>query len=403
MSVRVPRAPAALLLLLLATPASSQLWITTFSGTKKTKYTGDGIPAANATLSWPQGVAFMPTINGTIGDVLIGDCLHQRVRRVSALTGLISTIAGTGHSGFSGDGGPAVNATVQYPEYVVGTLEGHVYFSDMGNNRVRLINGSTGIITTVAGTGGQTWNGDGIPATTANIYNPSGIAINPRTKTLYIVDYVLNRVRWVNASTQLIYTLAGTGATGYNGDSIPASQATLYSPIGVALDSVGNVYISDQNNCRVRLVNATTGIISTFVGTGAAGDPVDGVPATASPLRFAAGVSVDAFNNIWVADNGNRVIRVVNHTTGMINTVAGSADAVPGYDGDNKPATSASLNYPTDVAVSPHGELVLIADQQNNRIRAVAVRPTPSSTPSPTSTPSSASTPPPGLRRLEGA
>ncbi len=225
---------------------------------------------------------------------------------------------------------------------------------------------STGIITTVAGNGTCGYSGDGGAATSAEII-PVGVVFDS-SGNFYIVDMDDNRVRKVTVSTGIITTVAGNGTGGFSGDGGAATSAELDSPAAVALDSSGNIYISDLANERIRKVMASTGVITTVAGNGTAGYSGDGGAATSAEMYLPRGVAVDGSGNIYVADNFNQRIRKVTVSTGIISTVAG--DGTAGYNGDGIPATSAELYYPYGVAATSSGK-IYIADTYNNRIRAV--------------------------------
>jgi uncharacterized protein (TIGR03437 family) len=272
----------------------------------------------------------------------------------------ISTVAGNGGYGFSGDGGPAVSAQLYNPSCVAVDSAGNLYICDSGNFRVREV--SNGVITTVAGNGTPGYSGDSGPATKAQLNGISGIAVDS-AGNLYIADEFNNRVRKV--SNGAITTVAGDGTPGYSGDNGPATSAELSGPSGVAVDSAGNLYICDAGNFRVREVS--NGTITTLVGTGTAGYTGDNGPAASAAVSYPSGVAVDSAGNIYICDSGNNTVREISN--GMIITVAGNG--TPGFSGDNGPATSAQLAEPKGVAVNSAGNLY-IADFGNDRIRQVA-------------------------------
>jgi trimeric autotransporter adhesin len=276
-------------------------------------------------------------------------------------------VAGDGTTGYKGDGGQATSAGLYYPSGVAVDASGDIYIADNFNNRIRMVTSSTGIITTVAGDGTFGYKGDGGPATSAGLFYPLGIAVDA-SGNIYIADTNNCRIRLVTRSTGIITTVAGDGAVGYKGDGGPATSASLHNPWGIAVDASGNIYIADIDNHRIRLVTRSTGIITTVAGDGTFGYKGDGGPATSAGLYYPYGVAVDASGNIYIADTSNNRIRLVTRSTGIITTVAG--DGTAGYKGDGGPATSAGLYYPRGIAVDASGN-IYIADFNDNRIRLV--------------------------------
>jgi sugar lactone lactonase YvrE len=275
----------------------------------------------------------------------------------------IITLAGTGVSGYSGDGGPAGSAELNSPYGVSVDASANVYIADTGNSVIRRVD-STGKITTIAGNGIKAYGGDGGPATSAALFSPYR-AVADRAGNVYIADFYNNRIRKVDTSGT-ITTVVGTGTQGYNGDGIPATTAQLNNPAAVALDGGGNLYIADTWNHRIRKID-TSGTINTIAGTGFPGVLGDGGAATLAQVNQPEGVGVDSSGNVYIADYGNSKIRKID-TSGIINTIAGTGSI--GYSGDGGPATAASLNLPTGVAVDRAGN-VYIADNQNSRVRKV--------------------------------
>jgi sugar lactone lactonase YvrE len=298
------------------------------------------------------------------GNIYIADGNNNRVYKLSG--GAITIVAGNGIAGFSGDNGPAMSAQLSNPAGVAVDSAGDLYIADANNGRIRKVAG--GVITTVAGGGGgcspETDNvGDGCPATAASLFNPNGVAVDA-SGNLYIADSFNYRVREVSGG--VITTVAGNGTFGYSGDGGPATSAEISYSNGVLVDGTGSLYIADSNNFRVRKVSG--GVITTVAGTGTPGFSGDGGPAANAQLNSPYGVAVDSLGNLYIADSGNFRIRKVSG--GIITTVAGSGLCC-GYSGDNGPAISAQLNFPNGIAVDSTGNLY-IADTGNFRIREVS-------------------------------
>jgi sugar lactone lactonase YvrE len=327
--------------------------ITTVAGNGSCCFSGDGGPATSAELAYPQGVAVDAS-----GNLYIADTDNSRIRKVTS--GTITTVAGTGVYGYSGDNGPATSAELYYPYGVAVDAAGNLYIADTDNTRVRKVS-AAGVITTLVGGGGL---GDGGLGVFGSLNQPYGVA-RSNTGITYIADASHNRVRAVAASGA-ISTVAGTGVAGFSGDGGPAGSAQLNNPRGLALDASGNLYIADTSNARIRKVS-TSGTITTVAGNGGWGYSGDNGPATSAELYYPQGVAVDASGSLYIADTNNFRIRKVT-SGGTITTVAGTG--VYGYSGDNGPATSAELYYPQGVAVDAAGNLY-IADSYNYRIRKV--------------------------------
>ena len=347
--------------------------INTVAGNGVQGYSGDGGPAIRAELGPPFDLAV-----DSVGNLYIADWLNGRIRKVAANTGIISTVAGNGTLGYSGDGGPATSAELGNPYGVTVDSADNIYIADPSNKRIRKVAANTGIISTVAGNGTYGYSGDGGPATSAELDAPQGVTVDS-AGNLYIADSGNNVIRKVTAATGIISTVAGNGygagtdTGGYSGDGGPATSAELNNPNGVAVDSTGNLYIADYGNQRIREVTAATGIISTVAGNGTLGYSGDGGPATSAELSNPYGVTVDSASNLYIADRNNQRIRKVITATGTIGTVAGNGTI--GYSGDGGAATRAELNFPQGVTVDSAGNLY-IADTFNNRIREVSTNAT---------------------------
>ncbi len=288
-------------------------------------YSGDGGPATAAGLNMPNGVAI-----DLAGNVFIADTGNDVIRKVD-IAGIISTIAGTGTIGYSGDGGPASTAELNGPNGVAVDAAGNIYIADTYNNAIRMVN-SNGIISTF-GYGFQ---------------YPAGVAVDA-AGNVFVADTYNQRIAKINTSGSAVTTIAGTGIGIYSGDGGLATNAGLRYPNGVAIDAAGNIYIADNINKRVRKVN-TNGIISTLAGTGTAGYSGDGGPATAAELSYPTSVAVDAFGNIYIADNGNLAVRKVD-ANGIITSILGA-----GF-----------FNSPYGVSTDAAGNLY-VADQMANYV-----------------------------------
>ena len=356
--------------------------IATVAGTSPAGYSGDGGPAAQSQMHEPRMMTF-----DRAGNMYIADTFNQLIRMVDP-SGVITTVAGkfTGFvprdeadcvSNFSGDGGPATEATLSCPHSVAADGTGNVYIADSANDVIRRVD-AAGIITTVAGQGGQSGDsGDGGPATQAKIQGPKGIAFD-RAGNLLIADSGNDKVKKLDLTTGTITTIAGTGDAGSRGDGGPATAAQITEPrtIAVALD--GSIYIAEPKAHRVRRIDPA-GTISTVAGTGKAGFSGDGGPAASAKLNFPRGVGVDGSGHLYIADSMNQRIRKMD-TTGMITTVAGRG--TPCYFsshnscGDGGPALEAGFATPRAVEVAGNGDLY-IADTFNERVRRIEAFATP--------------------------
>ena len=346
--------------------------ITTVAGNGVAGYSGDGGPATNAAFNNPISVAL-----DAAGNMYVSDHNNARVRKIDVVTGIVTTIAGTGVAGFSGDGGPAVNAQVSQPSDLCVDAAGNVYFDDDQNFRVRKINAATGVISTVAGNGTTTYAGELVLAVNAGIYRPEGITVD--ANNLYISLPTKNRIVKVELASGYLYSIAGTGVAGFSGDGGPAFNASFDYPDGLSVTATGEIYVADFHNHRIRKINAA-GIVTTVAGNGTGGFTGDGVLAISSGLYYPTGVFADNAGNIFIADRNNHRVRKVTAATGIISTVAGSG--VAGFGGDGGDATSpcTKLTSPQRVRMDAAGNL-FIADQGNLRVRKVDTSPPGPTTP----------------------
>lgn len=335
--------------------------ISTYAGTGTQGYQGDGGSATSARLWHAEGLAVASN-----GDVYFADTGNHVIRKVAFSTGIITTVAGNGLPGSTGDGGAATSARLKSPEDVFVASNGDLYIADTGNHKIRKVTASTGIITTVAGNGLPGSTGDGGAATSARLNSPRGIQV-ASNGDLYIGDRTNDKIRKVTAATGVITTYAGTGTAGYTGDGGAATAARLNGPQGIHLASNDDLYIADVSNNVIRKVAAATGVITTFAGTGVAGFSGDGGAATSAQLSTPEAVRLNASGELYIADTGNNRIRRVT-TGGVIGTIAGSGTAGSGGDGGS--ATSAQLDSPRGVGISST-DVYYIGDRNNNKIRKV--------------------------------
>lgn len=316
---------------------------------------GDGGPATSARFSTPNGIALDAS-----GNLYIADLYNDRIRKVDT-NGIVTTFAGRFGGTFSGDGGPATEAGMFDVAGVAVDSAGNVYIADMDNNRIRKVD-TTGKISTVAGNGNYGYTGDNVSATQTALSSPAAVAVDA-AGNVYIGDLFNHRIRKVNAQG-IISTLAGTGVAGANGDGGLATQAQLDIPEGLSFDQAGNLYIADSGSDVVRRVD-TSGKISTFAGTGQAGFTGDNGQAKQARLNSPRGVVADGTGNVYIADAGNDRIRRVD-ASGVITTVAGNGQS--GFNGDGITATQASLFEPAALSADPYG-VIFLADSYNDRIR----------------------------------
>ncbi len=347
------------LLLFFAFVGQAQI-ITTIAGNGTAGFSSDGIPATATELSAPYGVGM-----DSIANIYIGDAGNNKIRKIN-IAGIISTVAGIGTAGYSGDGGPATLAQLNFPYGMAVNRAGSIVIADMYNNRIRSIKSEFGdIIVTIGGNGTPGFSGDGGPATSAQIYYPQGIFWDA-ADNVYFGDHYNHRVRKIDHSG-IITTIAGNGTPGFSGDGAAATAAELYYPSGVTMDATGNIYIADMYNMCIRKIN-TAGIISTVAGVGGVlGFSGDGGPATLANLRYPKDVFINSMGEIIISDPDNQRLRKIS-TSGIITTIAGTG--VVGYSGDGSNATAAELNEPQGVYVDDHDN-IYTGDCTNNRIRKI--------------------------------
>jgi len=331
--------------------------ISTVVGTGVVGSTGDGGAATSAQLNQPKYI-----IKDTSGNLYISDSSNHKIRKVDT-SGNISTFAGTGSSGSTGDGGPATSAKLNTPRGLYRDSTGNLYIADKGNHKIRMVN-TSGNISTIAGTGAPGDTGDGGAATSAQLDQPKGV-YKDTSGNLYIADAMSHKVRKVDTSGN-ISTFAGTGAAGDTGDGGAATSAKLDQPFDVLKDASGNLYIADKQKHKIRMVD-TSGDILTFLSDAGAGDDGDGGLAILARTNNPGGIFKDS-STFYIADTNNHKIRKVDLSTNIITTIAGTG--VAGSSGDGGPATSAQLNEPRGIFKAASGNLY-IADTNNHKIRKV--------------------------------
>ena len=362
--------------------------ITTIAGTGSLGYSGDGGQATSASVQEPQGLNL-----DSAGNIYVGDYnSYSVVRKITVSTGIINTVAGTGSMGYNGDNIQATAASLNNPNDVMVDSYGNLYICDRSNHRVRKVDVSTGLITTLVGNGAASSTGDGSAATSATVNSPYYSRFD-NVGNLYITE--ASRIRNVITVTtdiptviptiyptlsphsiSIITTIAGTGTGSYSGDGGQATSAAINGPVGIIIDSGGNVYFNDYYNHRVRKISTSTGIISTYAGTGTSGYSGDGGAAINAALNCPDGLCIDTagmininsitvvyiynihhLDNLYIADFSNCRIRKVTASTSVVSTIAGTG--VTGYSGDKVVASSASLYGPVGVAVDTSGKNTL--------------------------------------------
>ena len=392
--------------------------IGTLAGNGEPGFTGDGEPAGQARLNEPKGL----TID-LLDNVYVADSENHVIRKIDRATGVISTVAGmsgedpvrsaVGHAAppppvdedpladragesssaqftqhadlsgtvrywtnqaaasakrFGGDGGPAVKAHLNFPTAVAVDREGNVYIADTMNHRVRMVDAGTGVITTLAGTGQARFSGDGGPAGQAALNEPAALAVDDERR-LYIADQSNHRVRMVDLKTGVIQTIAGTGVATYDGDGKRAIDIALAGPSGLAL-MADRLYIADTFNGRVRCVELLSGLMTTVAGDGGAYRYESPSDAPSASLSRPTGIAVDQEGRLFVTDSDNHVVRQWDWESGTAFCVAGQGS--PCYSGDGGVAREAGLCYPFGIVADRDGTL-LVADTFNHRIRVLSL------------------------------
>ncbi|MBC7865032.1 MAG: T9SS type A sorting domain-containing protein [Bacteroidia bacterium] len=358
MKLNLPRLSFTVLALVLINSVTKAQIITTVAGMGTNGFSGDGGLATSAQLHSPYGMCFDPA-----GNLYIADALNHRIRMINT-AGIITTVAGTGTAGYSGDGNLATSAKLNRPTDVATDAAGNLYIADEFNNCIRKVN-TSGIISTYAGTTVSGYTGDGGLAISATMTQPNRMSIDV-SGNIYISLYQSSVYRMVNTSG-IISTFAGTGTSGFSGDGGLATAAQFDNPCKIVADNNGNFFLADEYNQRIRKINSS-GIITTVAGNGSAAFSGDGSLATSASINFIEGISVDISGNLYIPDKSNNRIRKVN-TSGIISTIAGTGSA--GYTGDGGNAISATINTPEEIIFDSYGNLYF-SDYGNNAIRKIS-------------------------------
>ena len=389
--------------------------IRTVAGSGEAGWSGDGGAAVAARLNEPKAVALDHD-----GNLLIADSENHVIRKVDRRSGLITTVAGctSSHDSpltvmnraavpptddplsegsssaeaafvqqsdlsgtvryvvngvgstkrFAGDGGLALDALLNFPTAIAADAEGDLYIADTMNHRIRRVDARTGRITTIAGVGLPRFGGDGGPSVAAGLNEPAALVV--QGARLYVADQSNNRIRMVDLRTGLITTVAGTGTASFNGDGRPATEAALAGPSGLTIGTDGRLYIADTFNGRIRAVDPATGIIETVVGDGGEYRYQGEMEASSPSLSRPSGIAVDVEGNVFMTDSDNHLVRRWDRVAGRIDRVAGTGNA--NYGGDGKTPLEASLNYPFGIVLGQENHL-FVADTFNHRIREIVL------------------------------
>ena len=352
------RAGSVTFFLLMQITAFADWTIETIAGTGDQGFSGDGGPATEARLDNPFGV-----IRGSDGAIWFCEYTGQRIRRI-APDGTIQTIAGNGEKGYSGDGGPALDASFNLPHEIRFDASGNLYVADMANHAIRRIDAQSGIITTIAGKGRPGYTGDGGPAVDSTLNSPHSVQISPEGD-LYICDIGNHVIRKLDSRTGTLTTFAGTGQPGPTPDGSPIAGTPLNGPRSLDIDAEGNLWVATREGNQVFRFDLATGVIRHIAGTGEKGMTGNGGPAREARLSGPKGLAVDAQGNVWIGDTESHTVRMIHMGTGTIEWVAGTGEAGDGPDGD---PLRCGLARPHGVFADPDGS-ILIGDSSAHRIR----------------------------------
>ena len=336
--------------------------IFTYVGTGDSGYSGDGGQHGEAVCNEP----FMCDFDSA-GNLFFTEAKNHIVRRVDKVSGVVTTVAGNGELGYSGDGGPAIQATMKEPYSLQVDGNGDIYIVDRLNAVIRKVDAATGIITTVAGTGEVGYSGDGGPGNQAMFREPNDCFLDGKGGLL-IADIQDQRIRRLDIVTGIVNTIAGNGEKERTGDGKPALEASFLGSRAVCLDSKGNMYVAEREGNGIRMID-TNGIMSTVSGNGERGYEGDGGPAMAATWGSPKGIRCDSQDNVVVVDTENHAIRRIDVATGVVTTIAGGR---LGGEGDGGPATAAAMDRPHGCGIDSQGN-IFVADSNNHRVRVVGV------------------------------
>lgn len=349
------------LALISSSPLAAGEWtIATVAGTGKQGHSGDGGPATKADIDNPFGV-----VRGPDGSLYYCEYTGHRIRRITP-DGLIHTVAGTGEAGYTGDGGPATRATFNKPHEIRFDAAGDLFVVDMVNNAVRKINMKTGVITTVAGRGESGYTGDGGPATAATLAQPHSIQFGP-DGNLYICDIKNHVIRLLDLRTGLISTFAGTGKPGNTPDGAPIQGTPLKGPRSLDFDKEGNLWLATREGNQVFKFDLKAGTIHHIAGTGQKGFTGHGGPAKQATLSGPKGIAIDAEGNVWLADTESHSVRMIDVKKGTLELIAGTGKKGDGPDGDPLKCDLARLH---GIYVDADGG-IYIGDSEAHKVRVL--------------------------------
>jgi streptogramin lyase len=349
------------LMALALTPLQAASWtISTFAGTGKQGFSGDGGPATEAQIDNPYGV-----VRGPDGALWFCEYSGQRIRRV-AQDGTITTIAGTGAKGYAGDGGPATQASFNLPHEIRFDADGHLFVADVANHAIRRIDAKTGIITTIAGNRRRGYAGDGGPADQASLSSPHSLQFGP-DGFLYICDIGNHVIRRIHLGTGVITTFAGTGKAGPTPDGSPIAGTPLNGPRSLDFDRAGNLWLATREGNQVFKFDLKAGTIHHVAGTGEPGFTGNGGPAKTAKLSGPKGIALDAEGNVWLADTESHTVRMIDRRSGNLELIAGTGAKGDGPDGDPLGCSLARLH---GVFVDADGA-VFIGDSEAHRVRVL--------------------------------